>query len=44
MGNEDIYSVSKDKIKQNITFCQTECFAGPSQVGLTYETLAKSIA
>ena len=31
-------------VKQNITFCQTECFTGPSQVGLTRKTLAKITA
>ena len=42
MGNYGIYSVCKYMVKQNITFCQKESFAGPSLVGLTRETLAKS--
>ena len=42
MGNEGIYSVGKDMVKQNITFCQTESFASLSRVGLTRETLAKT--
>ena len=28
MGNEGIYSVSKNLVKQNITFCQIENFRG----------------
>ena len=42
VGNESIYSVDKDMVKQNITFCQTETFTGPSRVGLTHETLVKN--
>ena len=42
MGNEGIYSVSKDLVKKNFTFCQIESFASPSQVSLTCETLAKT--
>ena len=42
MGNEGIYSVGKDMVKQNITFCQTESFVSPLWVGLTRETLAKT--
>ena len=38
MVNKGIYSVGKDLVKQNITFCQTESFVGPSWVGLTCET------
>ena len=41
MGNEGIYSVGKDLVKQNITFCQTECFASTLRVAFTRETLAK---
>ena len=44
MGNGDTYSVGKDIVKQNITFCQTESFASPSRVGLTRETFMKMIA
>ena len=44
MGNKGIYSVGKDMVKQNITFCQTETFAGPLRVGLTCETLTKNTA
>jgi len=31
-------------VKKNITFCQTENFAGPSWVGLTREIVAKNLA
>ena len=41
MGNEGIYSVSKNLVKQNITFCQIETFVGPSLVGPSCETVAK---
>ena len=41
MGNEGIYSVSKDLVKQNITFSQTKTFVGPSQVDFTHEIVAK---
>ena len=41
MGNEGIYSVSKNLVKQNITFCQIETFAGPLLVGPSCETVAK---
>ena len=41
MGNEGIYNMDKVLVKQNLTFCQTESFASPSQVGLTRKTLAK---
>ena len=41
VGNEGIYSVGKDLVKQNITFCQIKSFAGPSRVSLTRETLMK---
>ena len=44
MGNEGIYSVRKDLVKQNITFCQTKNFAGPSWVGFTREIVAKNLA
>jgi len=44
VGKDDIYSVGKDLVKQNITFYQTETFAGPSRVGLTCETVAKITA
>ena len=36
--------MGKDMIKQNITFCQTKSFVGPSQVSLTCETLVKDTA
>ena len=42
MGDEDIYSVGKNLVKQNTTFCHTESFAGPLQVDLTRETVAKN--
>ena len=42
MGNEGIYNVGKDLVKENITFCQIECFATTSRVGLTHEILAKT--
>ena len=44
MDNENIYSVSKNIAKQNITFCQTKCFAGKANSRRTHETfyLAKS--
>ena len=42
VSNESIYSVGKNMVKQNITFCQTESFASPSRLGLTRETLTKS--
>ena len=42
MGNEDIYSVGKDLVKQNTTLCQTESFASTSWDGLSCETLAKA--
>ena len=42
VSNEGIYSVGKDLVKQNFTFCQTESFASPSQVGLTQETFGKT--
>ena len=41
VGNKSIYSVGNDLVKQNIIFCQTETFAGPSRVGLTLEIVAK---
>ena len=44
VGNEGIYSVDKDLVKQNITFSQIETFVDPSQVGLTHETIAKMTA
>ena len=43
VGNEGIYSMSKNLVKQNTTFCQIEGFAGPTQVGLTHEILVKNI-
>ena len=42
VGNESIYSVGKDLVKQNTIFCQTKCFTSTLQVGLTHETLAKT--
>ena len=36
MGNESIYSVGKEKVKQNPTFCQTKTFMSPSRVGTPY--------
>ena len=42
VDNKSIYIVRKDMVKQNITFCQTETFIGPSRVSLTHETLAKN--
>ena len=42
VGNKGIYSVGKDLVKQNFTFCQTESFVTTSQAGLTCETLAKT--
>ena len=42
MGNEGIYSMGKDLVKQNTTFCQIESFVGPTRVGLTRETVAKN--
>ena len=33
--------MGKDMVKQNITFCQTKSFVGPSRVSLTRETLVK---
>ena len=44
MGNEGIYSVGKDLVKQNTTFCQIETFTGPSRVGLTCEKVTKMTA
>ena len=44
MGNEGIYSVGKDMVKQNITFFQTETFIGPSRACLNDEIVAKMIA
>ena len=44
MGNEGIYSVSKDLVKKNITFSQTETFVGPLWVSLTHEIVAKNPA
>ena len=41
MDNEGIYSVGKDLVKQNLTFCQTESFVSPLRVGLTCKTLVK---
>ena len=41
MDNEGIYSVGKDLVKQNLTFCRTESFASPLRVGLTLKTLMK---
>ena len=41
MDNEGIYSVGKDLVKQNITFCQTETFVGPSRVGPSHEIVVK---
>jgi len=41
VGNEGIYSMSKNLVKQNTTFCQTETFAGPSRVSSSSETVAK---
>ena len=43
MGNESIYNMGKNLVKQNTTFCQIEGFAGPTQVGLTHEILVKNI-
>ena len=43
MGNESKYSMGKNLVKQNTTFCQIEGFAGPAQVGLTHEILVKNI-
>ena len=42
MGNGGIYSVGKDLVKQNTTFCKTECFTSTSWKGLTHEILAKA--
>ena len=42
VGNEGIYRMSKDLVKQNMTFCQTECFTSISWVDLSRKTLAKS--
>ena len=42
VGNEGIYNVGKDLVKKNITFCQIECFATTSRVGLTHEILVKT--
>ena len=42
MGNESIYSVGKDMVKQIIIFRQTKSFASPSWDGLTSEILAKT--
>ena len=44
MSNKGIYSVGKDLVKQNITFCQIESFVGPSQVSFTHETVTKNLA
>ena len=44
MGNDDIYGLGKDLVKQSTTFCQIESFAGRSQVGLTCETVTKNPA
>ena len=44
MGNEGIYSVDKDLVKQNITFCQTKSFVGPLWVGPTHEIVTKNPA
>ena len=41
VANEGIYSVGKDLVKQNITFCQIKSFTIPSRVSLTRETLMK---
>ena len=41
VGNEGIYNVDKDLVKQNLTFFQTGSFASPRKVSLTHETLAK---
>ena len=40
--NKGIFSVGKDLVKQNTTFCQTESFASTSRDDLTRETLAKT--
>ena len=42
VGNESIYSLGKDLVKQNTIFYQTKCFTRTLQVGLTRETLAKT--
>ena len=42
MNNEGIYSVCKDLVKQNITFCQTKNFASTSRDGISHETLVKT--
>ena len=42
MGNDGIYGLGKDLVKQSTTFCQIESFAGPSQVDLTRETVTKN--
>ena len=44
MGNKGTYSVGEDLVKQNTTFCQTECFAGTSRDGPSRETLMNLIA
>ena len=36
--------MGKDLVKENTTFCQTETFTGPSQVGPSRETVTKLIA
>ena len=41
MGNEGIYNVGKDLVKQNITFYQTKTSAGPLWIAShSHETLA----
>jgi len=42
VGNEGIYSVGKDLVKQTWQINQTECFTSISREGLTCKTLAKT--
>ena len=42
VGNGSIYSVGKDLVKQNTTFCQKKSFVSTSHDSLSRETLAKA--